>query len=132
MWLPGPMMNGGGCWGVYPVDVCDAEEAAKEGYRILGPVPSHAEVEALRAAHVNFVEWEGRWAQRVLVLSDDLNTANAEIARLKRPDLVTVRRSSLRDAVWAEIDLGYGPSLSFADHEKAVNARLTAMEDAAK
>lgn len=77
--------------------------------RILGPVLSHAEVEALR-------EGKSECVRR-------LYAANAEIARLKTPDLVTVRREDLRHTL--------SLTCPYIDEDTSfeIDARLTAMEE---
>jgi hypothetical protein len=65
----------------------DGFHAALNGYRILGPVPSHAEVEALRA-EITTAQNTARvqtslWANKCFDLHTQLTAANAEIARLK-------------------------------------------------
>jgi hypothetical protein len=48
-WNPDPTYNGGGWWSVWACEPWSSEAIAREGFRILGPVTTHAEVEALRA-----------------------------------------------------------------------------------
>jgi hypothetical protein len=67
----------GGWWDDFVADGMTPEEAGDMGFSILGPVPSHAEVEALRGAYACML-------QSANGFSDTLNAANAEIERLKR------------------------------------------------
>ena len=96
-------------------------------YRILGPVPTFAEVEILRSQL-------DRWQDYAMKNAVELTAANDEIARLKNPDLVTVLREDLRELLWGLINLSWRskPTTSFRAEETEVNSRLTAMEDAAK
>ena len=88
---------------------------------------SDAEVESLRSQL-------DRWQDYAMKNAMELTAANAEIARLKSPDIVTVRREDLREVLWGVINSTWRSkaTASFREEEVEVNKRLTAMEDAAR
>lgn len=91
---------------------------AREGYRILGPVPSHADVVQAR----ELIAQDGKEIER---LETELTAANAEIERLKRPDLVTVRREDLREL------MGFSERLN-GETRQLIDVGIAIMEDAAR
>jgi len=106
----------GGWWDDFTTDGMTAEQAGEIGYTIIAPIPTFAEVEALREDRHAL----GDAVAEIAILRAQLTAANAEIARLKleaeatdvaleernkslravldrqagvlNPDLVTVRR----------------------------------------
>ena len=114
---------------------------ALRGFRILGPVPTHAEVEALRselnAANAEIERIKKQIADAAHVIEDRnkaLRGCLDRLAGVANPDLVTVRREDLREVLWAFVNAGWqsSSSASFRKEEAAVNARITAMEDATR
>jgi hypothetical protein len=126
------------------------------------PTPLHAEVEEARKQIERDGEKIERLENNIENLRLQVTEANADIARLKavfrinmlrlgagsheeidaailaaaapNPGLVTVRREDLLEVLWGLVNAGWRskPSASFRQEETAVNAKLTAMEEAAR
>ena len=111
--------------------IMSAKVASLRGYRVLGPVPTHSEVEALQTG----LEMLHAESQQSLDLfrevSAKLTAANAEIARLKSPALVTVHREDLRICVDAVIRADFDTQTA-EEFENLVATQLTSMEAAAR
>ena len=63
------------------------------GYRILDPVPSHAEAEQWKAAALNSITENATWAQRCFDLADELKSANARADTLREALVEWQRRA---------------------------------------
>ena len=115
----------GGWWDNFVDDGMTPADAHRIGYRILGPVPSFAEVEALRAEIANLLALCDGDAYALRQMNTQLTAANAEIARLKSPDLVTVRREDLRELI------GWSPPWTPTEQSR-IEQRIAEMETAAE
>ena len=92
----------GGTWDEFFVDrpISCAEWAHASGYRILGPVPTFAEVEALRTSCLSAGESVRIWADRTLKAVDELKTAEAEVEALQAElTVANVKLKMLRSEV---------------------------------
>ena len=81
-WIAPPLHGVNGHWNCDGYEIFQ-DDAAELGYRILGPVPTHAEVEALRTEAADANRAWNRLRDTYALQNYELTAANAEIARLK-------------------------------------------------